>query len=95
VRSCECLCAFFIAPLQYSDTLKEVLYDSGDKTQRHMHETSVQFKRDKILRHAIILTNENYKVIQIKKNLVYLVKRIKMFNKSKSYTELLGKQIEL
>jgi hypothetical protein len=41
-----------------------------------MLETSVQLKEDKdfkIVTPAIILTNENYKVIQIKKNLdVYL-----------------------
>jgi hypothetical protein len=55
-----------------------------------MHETSVQFKRDKdfkIVTPAIILTNENYKVIQIKKRCLFRIKRIKMFNKKQSPTQ--------
>jgi hypothetical protein len=50
----------------------------------------------KIVTPAIILTNENYKVIKLKKiDVLFRIKRIKCLIKSKTYTELLGKQIEL
>jgi hypothetical protein len=58
---------------RYSDT--EFYCDSGDKLRAYAQNISTILKEDKdfkIVTPAIILTNENYKVIKLKKILMFI-----------------------